>query len=73
MFGDFDLYHKKRVKKHGVWGVERTAKSSDELINERNERLAMLNKLFNNNKIGQEDFIKAVVAVRRRYSNIGCN
>lgn len=42
-------------------------KSSQELIEERNERLAILNKLYDNKKLSDTEFEKMVLSVRRVY------
>lgn len=45
----------------------RKPKTQQELIDERNERLAILYNLKSNGKIDQEEYIKNIVAVRRVY------
>ena len=58
---------KKIVGKKGEKFVEKT---SDELIMERNERLAVLYELYSTGNISEEEFIKNVVGVRKCYKRI---
>lgn len=63
MFGNFTT--DKQVKKGSKVVME--YKSSQELLNERNDRLAMLNQMHVNGDISDAEFAKSVVAVRRTY------
>lgn len=66
-YGEYDTVHRKPFKKLGITSVKITPKSSEELINERDERLAILYKLKRNNKLDEKEFVKNVVSVRRVY------
>ncbi len=62
-FGDFEVaVTKKKGRK-----VVSKYKTSDELIAERNSRLAIANKMFAANEITKEDFMGLVVSIRRCY------
>ena len=64
MFGDFTP--QKQVKQGSK--VVKKYKSSQELINERNDRLAMLNQMHVNGDISDKELEKNVIFVRRTYN-----
>lgn len=64
-FGEFsEPVHSKNQRISRVKGA---SKSSKELIKERNERLAILYKLREDNKLNDDTFTRKVIAVRRFY------
>jgi len=54
----------------GKKGEEFTAKTSEELTLERNERLAVLNEMYSTGKMSEEEFLNNVVAVRKCYKRV---
>lgn len=64
LFGDFAP--QKQVKQGSK--IVSEYKSSEELINERNDRLAMLNQMHVNGDISDKELEKGVVYVRRTYN-----
>lgn len=64
MFGNFTT--QKQVK-HGS-KIVTEYKSSEELTNERNDRLAMLNQMHVNGNISDKELEKSVIYVRRTYN-----
>lgn len=65
LFGDFSAKKKITEKKETVW----VRKTSQELINERNTRLAILNDLHHNNMLADEEFLNYVKAVSDSYTD----